>query len=196
MVAYVAHVRIHVGDQFHDGFGYGEGIEYRTVAQAFESAAKEAETDAMKRALVKWGNPFGLALYDKAQEMVDNSSGDAIREAMKPKPKPRQAPTDYGMCAEHNMKFFKTPNMTHPGHPIVDSETGERIGFHNMPKTGMSDGLRHVREALDVAVGPDQEARDAMIQSMIGERKQSELTAEELEALADQIKEQPNAEGG
>ena len=31
---------------------------------------KEAETDARKRALMTFGNPFGLALYDKTQANV------------------------------------------------------------------------------------------------------------------------------
>jgi hypothetical protein len=38
--------------------------------EAHESAIKEAETDAMKRALTTFGNPFGLALYDKEQHNV------------------------------------------------------------------------------------------------------------------------------
>jgi hypothetical protein len=38
--------------------------------EAHESAIKEAETDAMKRALSTFGNPFGLALYDKEQQNV------------------------------------------------------------------------------------------------------------------------------
>ncbi len=37
------------------------------AGEARESALKEAETDAMKRALTTFGNPFGLALYDKEQ---------------------------------------------------------------------------------------------------------------------------------
>src|SRR5262249_13193550 len=36
---------------------------------------KEAETDAMKRALMTFGNPFGLALYDKDQTNVADSNG-------------------------------------------------------------------------------------------------------------------------
>ncbi len=40
---------------------------------AHESAIKEAETDAMKRALVTFGNPFGLALYDKSQRKVSGA---------------------------------------------------------------------------------------------------------------------------
>jgi hypothetical protein len=43
------------------GSGHGVGA---TPGAAHESAIKEAETDAMKRALITFGNPFGLALYD------------------------------------------------------------------------------------------------------------------------------------
>ena len=44
------------------------------LGQAHESALKEAETDAMKRALMTFGNPFGLALYDKAQRQVSSAA--------------------------------------------------------------------------------------------------------------------------
>lgn len=68
-VSYIARVRIAVGDVIRDGCGTGHGID-RDLGQAHESAIKEAETDAMKRALMTFGNPFGLALYDKTQANV------------------------------------------------------------------------------------------------------------------------------
>jgi DNA repair and recombination protein RAD52 len=68
-VSYTAKVRILVGDTIRDGCGAGHGID-RDLGQAHESAMKEAETDAMKRALMTFGNPFGLALYDKTQANV------------------------------------------------------------------------------------------------------------------------------
>jgi Recombination DNA repair protein (RAD52 pathway) len=72
-VAYRCRVRITVradGDKItRDGTGYGSGI-VKDIRDAHESAAKEAETDAMKRALMTFGNPFGLALYDKEQANV------------------------------------------------------------------------------------------------------------------------------
>ena len=68
--AYVARVRIKVraGDNeiCREGCGSGHGRGH-TPGEAHESALKEAETDAMKRALTTFGNPFGLALYDKEQ---------------------------------------------------------------------------------------------------------------------------------
>jgi DNA recombination protein Rad52 len=66
--AYLAQVRIRVraGETLicRDGHGSGSGLAI-TPAEAHEAAAKEAETDATKRALVTFGNPFGLCLYDK-----------------------------------------------------------------------------------------------------------------------------------
>lgn len=68
-VTYTARVRITVGDVVREGVGAGHGID-ADPGQAHESAIKEAETDAMKRALMTFGNPFGLALYDKTQSNV------------------------------------------------------------------------------------------------------------------------------
>ncbi len=49
------------------GCAEGRGM---TLALAHELAVKSAETDAMKRALATFGNPFGLALYDPEQAGV------------------------------------------------------------------------------------------------------------------------------
>jgi hypothetical protein len=80
-VTYSARVRITVlaGDRpplIREGSGAGHGIDV-DLGQAHESALKEAETDAMKRALMTFGNPFGLALYDKQQREVEGPSGSA-----------------------------------------------------------------------------------------------------------------------
>ena len=78
-VTYIARVRIRLGSQangakslIREGSGAGHGIDV-DLGLAHESALKEAETDAMKRALMTFGNPFGLALYDKQQRQVANS---------------------------------------------------------------------------------------------------------------------------
>jgi DNA recombination protein Rad52 len=71
--SYIARVRVRVraGDSeiCREGCGSGHGVGL-TPGEAHESAIKEAETDAMKRALFTFGNPFGLALYDKEQQNV------------------------------------------------------------------------------------------------------------------------------
>jgi DNA recombination protein Rad52 len=68
-VTYICKARIIVDGVAREGFGAGHGID-RDLGQAHESAIKEAETDAMKRAFMTFGNPFGLALYDKTQANV------------------------------------------------------------------------------------------------------------------------------
>jgi hypothetical protein len=73
--AYTARVRIVVraGDIniTREGCGSGEA-RASTPGEAHELALKAAETDATKRALATFGNPFGLALYDRELAGVTN----------------------------------------------------------------------------------------------------------------------------
>lgn len=72
-VGYLAKVRVEAGGIIREGTGFGQGQgKPEGVGDAIESAAKEAETDAMKRALMTFGNPFGLALYDKTKANVQD----------------------------------------------------------------------------------------------------------------------------
>jgi len=68
LAAYVAKmcIRVHAGDAtvIRDGSGTGEG-KALSSGQAHEIALKSAETDATKRELATFGNPFGLELYDR-----------------------------------------------------------------------------------------------------------------------------------
>jgi len=77
-VTYIAKVRIAVGDLVREGTGAGHGID-TDLGLAHESALKEAETDATKRALMTFGNPFGLALYDKQQRQVSGTTAQKDR---------------------------------------------------------------------------------------------------------------------
>src|SRR5262249_35284843 len=73
--AYMAKVRIAVRAGaitiIREGCGSGEG-KGLTPGEAHELALKAAETDATKRALATFGNPFGLALYDRELAGVRN----------------------------------------------------------------------------------------------------------------------------
>lgn len=93
-VGYSSRVRIKVTTPdgsviTREGTGFGSGID-RDPDQAHESAIKEAESDAMKRALMTFGNPFGLALYDKTQanvveappETITQDQADKLREEL------------------------------------------------------------------------------------------------------------------
>jgi len=68
-VTYTAKVCVTIGDVTREDFGAGHGYDV-DCGLAHESAIKEAVTDALKRALRSFGNPFGLALYDKSRENV------------------------------------------------------------------------------------------------------------------------------
>ena len=84
VAGYTARVRISVraGDItiVRDGSGSGEATA-ATRGQAHDLALKAAETDATKRALATFGNPFGLALYDP-----DGSGVRRPRGSRDPKP--------------------------------------------------------------------------------------------------------------
>ncbi|MBL4940333.1 MAG: RAD52 family DNA repair protein [Colwellia sp.] len=70
-VSYVSMVRVVVCGVTREGTGFGSGMgKPNAIGDAIEGAVKEAETDAMKRAFMTFGNPFGLALYDKTQANV------------------------------------------------------------------------------------------------------------------------------
>jgi len=75
-VTYLCKARVIVDGVAREGCGAGHGID-RDLGQAHESAIKEAETDAMKRAFMTFGNPFGLALYDKTQSNVGDEADDS-----------------------------------------------------------------------------------------------------------------------
>ena len=98
-VTYTARVRVTViagglTPLVREGSGAGHGIDV-DLGQAHESAIKEAETDAMKRALMTFGNPFGLALYDKQQRQVSTAGGQGEgpqRPAVQRPPTSRPAP--------------------------------------------------------------------------------------------------------
>jgi DNA recombination protein Rad52 len=66
IVFYSCKVRITVTanatSTYRDGSGFGQAYA-KSLAVAHETAGKTAETDATKRALVTFGNRFGLSLY-------------------------------------------------------------------------------------------------------------------------------------
>lgn len=80
--AYTCIVSVTVGDVTRQDVGFGSGFA-KQLGDAVEGATKEAVTDALKRALRTFGNPFGLALYDKSRENVGVTVDDsAVTEAV------------------------------------------------------------------------------------------------------------------
>ena len=66
--SYIAKVRVTVGNVIREGYGSGHGRGGKmTDGEKHESAIKEAESDALKRAMKSFGDQFGLSLYDKGK---------------------------------------------------------------------------------------------------------------------------------
>jgi DNA repair and recombination protein RAD52 len=89
-VGYFAEVTVSVDGVFRSDVGHGQGFG-KSEGDAHDSAVKEAVTDALKRALRTFGNPFGLALYDKSganvgvdvpQEVLDAAAGAENLESL------------------------------------------------------------------------------------------------------------------
>lgn len=81
VASFWAKVRITVTDGLRSIVreGCGAATSYqKTMGESVEMAIKSAETDAMKRALMTFGNQFGLALYDKAHRHVGHEDPAAL----------------------------------------------------------------------------------------------------------------------
>lgn len=110
-VSYIAKVRVIVDGVAREGIGAGHGVDV-DLGLAHESAIKEAETDAMKRALMTFGNPFGLALYDKSQENVETNSNSAPTTGrIAPAAGPRTTAAGAPLTADAMIVKIKTFNL-------------------------------------------------------------------------------------
>ena len=78
-VTYIAKVKITVGDISRVGTGAGHGNQ-TNHGNNHESAIKEAETDARKRAFMQFGNQFGLSLYNGKDKSWKNNKVSEIAE--------------------------------------------------------------------------------------------------------------------
>lgn len=74
--SFLCTVRVTVSGVTREGSAVGMGSgKPENTSDVIESAVKEAETDALKRALRSFGNTFGLALYEK--DKAKRQIGDA-----------------------------------------------------------------------------------------------------------------------
>ena len=73
-ISYTAKVRITIGDVIREGTGAGHG-RFGSLGEKHESAIKEAETDARKRAFMQFGNQFGLSLYNGKDKSWKTNTG-------------------------------------------------------------------------------------------------------------------------
>ena len=73
IVQVLIHSENHTLDVSREDVGFGTGVA-KTQADAHEGAAKEAVTDALKRAMRSFGNQFGNSLYDKTRNQQNQDS--------------------------------------------------------------------------------------------------------------------------
>ena len=67
-VTYIAKVKVTIGNVIREGVGAGHGKgKSVNLGDKHESAVKEAESDARKRAFMQFGSQFGLSLYDRTK---------------------------------------------------------------------------------------------------------------------------------
>jgi|DEB0MinimDraft_3_1074331.scaffolds.fasta_scaffold11969_5 DNA recombination protein Rad52 len=78
--AYTCICTVKVDGVTRQDVGFGSGFA-KQVGDAIEGATKEAVTDALKRCLRTFGNPFGLALYDKSKSNVVDAEAEAAKLA-------------------------------------------------------------------------------------------------------------------
>jgi DNA recombination protein Rad52 len=76
-IGYICKCTIEAGGVTRQDIGYGSGAS-KKLGDAHEGAVKEAVTDALKRCLRTFGNPFGLALYDKERTNVGTPTAQKI----------------------------------------------------------------------------------------------------------------------
>ncbi len=140
--SYIAKVRIVVRAGSiaitREGCGSGDG-KAASPGEAHEFALKAAETDATKRALATFGNPFGLALYDRELAGVRN------RKALE---RPEE-PTAWTLREENGtQQTFDTPEAFATAletalsalpdierlFALVGGQCRDRAGFESLPQ--------------------------------------------------------------
>lgn len=103
VICYKAVVRVIAQDISHtkeiarEDVGFGTGIA-KTLADAHEGGAKEAVTDALKRAMRTFGNQFGNSLYDKGK----NHHAQPNHQQLPPQPNMQQANNQVQTYQQHN----------------------------------------------------------------------------------------------
>jgi DNA repair and recombination protein RAD52 len=142
-VSFMAKVRITVGAIVREGCGYGSGIS-KDLGDAYESALKESETDAMKRAFMTFGNPFGLALYDKEQNGVESDPKPSTQPAPAQSDTARKA-KEWAQAALKNLQVF-TP---------AEFETWHRKNRDSVARVAKYDADLHKKLVAEIGLKLD-----------------------------------------
>ena len=156
VIAFKAVVNVTVHDQSHnkhisrEDVGFGTGIA-KTLSDAHEGGAKEAVTDAVKRAFRSFGNQFGNSLYDKSrqhqnQPLQNNQQPAQQQNYQQPQqqyqqPVPEQiqshSPQDYGSLYSLGLQIVENGgNLIVTGDDLYNKrDSVKSFGFRFDPAT-------------------------------------------------------------
>ena len=117
IICYKAIVTVTVYDLQHskhisrEDIGFGTGIA-KTLADAHESAGKEAVTDALKRAMRSFGSQFGNSLYDKSRVHQNPQSSQPQQQTQQPSVPQRSnnIPQDYSSLYNLGLSVIQQGN--------------------------------------------------------------------------------------
>ncbi len=132
VICYKAIVVVKISDAKHEypisreDVGFGTGIA-KSLADAHESAAKEAVTDALKRSLRSFGNQFGNSLYDKSKQHQSSST----TQQPNPSNKVNTVPHDYSKLSNLGLSVMpQGQNLIVMGEDIfAKKDTIKACGF-------------------------------------------------------------------
>ena len=103
VVQVLIHSENHTQDVSREDVGFGTGVA-KTLADAHEGAAKEAVTDALKRALRSFGNQFGNSLYSKDKNHTNNQEYQTKQQNFK-----QPANTNHQQCNQPQNQSYQQP---------------------------------------------------------------------------------------
>ena len=105
IVQVLIHSENHTQELSREDVGFGTGVA-KTLSDAHEGAAKEAVTDALKRAMRSFGNQFGNSLYDKTKNHQANNESIPSSSSRPQQTNYRQSsPTVTNVTTNHNRNF-------------------------------------------------------------------------------------------
>lgn len=153
-VSYMARVRITVGNVVREGCGYGDGqSRVDKAGAAHKLAIKEAESDATKRALTTFGDPFGLALYEKDKKKR-NVSSDTPEPKLNPK---AQSRTTFDGLVTALRKLQSESQIDRWENMAAVKEA--RLSLPESWKGNLADEINQQREGIRANAQMDREAR-------------------------------------
>ena len=129
IVQVLVHSENHTLDVSREDVGFGTGVA-KTQADAHEGAAKEAVTDALKRAMRSFGNQFGNSLYDKTKNHQANNESIPSRPQQTNYRQSAPTPTVTNVTTNHNR------NIKQQSYDAYEYESLFRIGLDVIYQNG------------------------------------------------------------